>query len=359
MTLISTTDRARPSAAVAPAPGQTLPVPIAPHDTGLVAIAHAVLERHGRSFALAGRLLPRDRRDDAAIVYAFCRLVDDTADEADSPDQARAGLDQVQLWLRAGREHHEATAASPSPRVDLGPEARRVVDAFVEVCRRRGIDLGAAEELILGVRGDLGPVEFADDAELIRYGYRVAGTVGWMMCGVLGVTDAKALAQAIDLGVAMQITNICRDVRQDAGMGRVYLPATRLAAVGIAPGDLRRGAVDRAALAGVVRDLLALADVYYRSAAGAFAAIPLRARVAIVVASTLYRAIGRRLELRHGADPWHGRTVVPGWRKALLVVTSLLGSLRYGAWSRRPHQPALHRPLAGLPGAAVDPSARC
>ena len=313
---------------------------------GLVAVAHATLERHGRSFALAGRLLPRDRRDDAAIVYAFCRLVDDTADEADDPALARAGLDLLQRWLRSAPFEASTEASAELQALGLDGDGRRLVAAFVEVCQRRQVDLGAAEELIIGVRADLGHVEVQDDAELLRYGYRVAGTVGLMMCGVLGVKDPKALAQAIDLGVAMQITNICRDVREDAGMGRVYLPAQRLLAAGLTPAQLCAGDVDRAALASVVRDLLALADVYYRSAAGAFAAIPLRARVAIIVASGLYRAIGLRLLRRYAADSWHGRTVVPGWAKAVIVGRSLLRALRFGPWSRSPHRASLHRALA-------------
>lgn len=326
-----------------------------PANANLVAVAHAVLQRHGRSFALAGRLLPRDRRDDAAIVYAFCRLVDDTADDAETPELARAGLDVLGAWLRA-------PLGSPGPELSgrlrsagLDAQARELVAAFVAVCERRSIDLGAAEELIQGARGDLGHVEVADDAELLRYGYRVAGTVGWMMCGVLGVTDRTALAQAIDLGIAMQITNICRDVREDAGMGRVYLPATRLRAAGIEPGRLLRGDVDRVALGTVVRDLLSLADRYYQSAAGAFAAIPMRARIAIVVASAVYRAIGVRLLRRHGGDPWHGRTVVPTATRWALAALAIVGALRYGRRSRRRHRASLHGALAGLPGIEHTP----
>ena len=176
------------------------------------------------------------------------------------------------------------------------------------------------------------------------------------MCGVLGVTDKQALPFAIDLGVAMQLTNICRDVREDAGRGRVYLPATRLRAAGIDPERLPTGDIDRAKLAGVVRDLLALAERYYASADDAMRHIPWRSRLAILVASRIYRAIGRRL-LRHGADTWAGRTIVPWWEKGAWAAAGLFAALhpRVAGWvPSPPHERALHLGLEGLPGTDTD-----
>ncbi len=310
-------------------------------NSALVAQAHEVLDRHGRSFALAGRLLPAGVRDDAAVVYAFCRLVDDTADEAPSEAVARRELDVLQAEL-------------------LGEAPRRpLVRAYLDVCARAGIPAEAGAELLRGVRGDLDPVQLGDDRALLRYAYRVAGTVGLMMCGVLGVRDPAARAQAIDLGVAMQLTNICRDVREDAGRGRVYLPADRLRRHGVEP-DALLAETDgqptpsvRAATAAVVGELLALAERYYASAGTGVPAIPLRARLAIGAAARIYRAIGVRLLGRHRADPWHGRTVVPWWGRLL----ALVDGVRWGLLARRaPHTPALHDALRGLPGVVTDPT---
>jgi phytoene synthase len=175
----------------------------------------------------------------------------------------------------------------------------------------------------------------------------VAGTVGLMMCGVLGVRDPKALPFAIDLGVAMQLTNISRDVAQDADMGRVYIPATRLRALGIesSPSGLQ-AAPQRTGRA--VHDLLAMADRYYRSAHAGIAYIPWRACLAIRVASSVYRAIGVRL-IRLGCDPMSGRTVVPFTEKLWWAATAVWQNLRRSNAVPR-HRGGLHRSLQGLPG---------
>ena len=288
-----------------------------------------------RSFSFAGRFLPARARGDAAVVYALCRLIDDLADEAPSIDRADADLAELRAELE-GR-------AEPRP---LVVRARQVLE-------RTGTGIAPALHLMDGVCTDLRPVRVADDGELLQYAYQVASTVGLMMCGVLGVDDAEALPHAVDLGVAMQITNICRDVREDAANGRVYLPATRLAAAGTHTDALLGGEPDRGAVAIVVRDLLAMADEYYRSADAGMRYIPLRSRLAIVVASRVYRAIGLRLLRRHGGDAWHGRTVVPGSAKLVraLGAVAIMPSPKIAGWgARAPHDRALHRLLPAWPG---------
>ncbi|MCA9549582.1 MAG: phytoene/squalene synthase family protein [Myxococcales bacterium] len=297
----------------------------------------ATLAAGSKSFSFAARFLPAERRADAALLYAFCRWVDDLADEAPDPAEARARLDAVEAQLSAQE-----------------PELPQVAE-LVAMARRVGMDLAHARELVRGVRSDLGVVRVADDRALFRYCYRVAGTVGLMMCPVLGVRAEEALPFAVDLGVAMQLTNICRDVREDALRGRVYLPATRLAAAGVSQDGLlalapeRAGGVER-----VVQDLLLVAERYYHSAERGLRFIPARPRVAIAVASRVYREIGRRLIAR-GTPVLAGRTVVSGARKAFVAVGGVLGVLARAvavAWAR-PHAAELHLHLAGLPGADV------
>lgn len=311
----------------------------------VLAAAHyrSVLAAGSKSFSFASRFLPADRRDDAAVVYTFCRSVDDIADESSDPVQAGRELQAVRDEL-AG---HVA--------------ARSWVDAFVEVARRRSIDLRAAHHLIDGAESDLAGVRLADDGALIRYCYQVAGTVGLMMCGVLGVTDPEATPFAVDLGIAMQLTNILRDVREDALRGRVYLPEARLREHGLQPEDLLQGAGRpeshpsvAARLRPMVLELLELADRYYDSSVDGLRYIPARPRWAILVASRVYRQIGRRLARVHHADPLHGRTVVPGIEKlgAAAVALALGSSPRVLGWrTPRPRDRALHRGLGGLPGA--------
>ena len=299
--------------------------------------SHAVLAHHGRTFHLASHLLPLARRNDAAVVYSFCRQVDDLADEAPDAVVAHRELAEVRAELDG--------KASPRP----------WVSAFLDVAERRGIDLRIAEILIEAVLGDLGVVRVMHDDELRRYCYGVAGTVGLMMCGVLGVRDPAALPRAVDLGLAMQITNICRDVKEDAERGRVYLPADRLRRAGLEPSALLTGDLSpeqREALASVVSDLLALADTYYASADEGLRAIPMPARGAILVASRVYQGIGTRLLTRHSGDCWHGRTVVPMGRRVSLALRSILrlGLPRYWPGTiSRPHH-GLHGGLVGLPG---------
>lgn len=300
----------------------------------LLAESRAVLHRHARSFRIASWFLPEDRATDAAVVYAFCRLVDDTADEATDAASATSAL----AGLRAELEN----TLPPRPLVQL----------LRERCAALKLPLTPFHALIEGAVSDLDTVRMQDDPELLRYAWRVAGTVGWMMCGVLGVSDPRALPHAVDLGVAMQLTNIARDVAEDAKMGRIYLPIQRLRAVGVEPEQLLTGQADRKAVATVVCALLTEAERWYRSGRDGMAYIPWRSRLAIYVAASLYRGIGRRL-FRAGGDALQGRTILPLWERvscvALGIFTFFLDTLR----SARPHDLHLHQPLAGLPGIRI------
>lgn len=302
--------------------------------TDIVGESRDVLARHARSFKLASVFLPAAARDDAAVVYAFCRLADDLVDEA--PDRETGARDLAQL------DRELAGAEAPRP----------LVAAFLAITARRGIDLRSAQELLIGIGSDQGRVRVEDDAELLRYCYRVAGTVGLLMCGVIGVTRREAWPHAVDLGIGMQLTNICRDVLEDTGRDRVYVPAARLRAAGVDPEALIAGTADRARVATVVRDLLLLAERYYASADDGMRDIPLKSRLAILVASRVYRAIGRRL-LRNGADALAGRTIVPAWEKAWHLLAGLAAALHprvAGFVAAPPHDGSLHRGLEGLPG---------
>jgi phytoene synthase len=172
-----------------------------------------------------------------------------------------------------------------------------------------------------------------------------------MMCAVLGVRDRRGLQHAVDLGIAMQLTNICRDVKEDAAMGRVYLPADRLAAAGVEQAALVAGEADREAVAAVVAQLLELADHYYASADVGMRYIPWRPRLAIFVASRVYRAIGVRLRQRHACDALVGRTVVPFGAKVFWTLCALAAWFA-SLWPTRDQTPAhpklLHAHLGDL-----------
>lgn len=294
----------------------------------------AVLAAGSRSFNWASWFLSADRRDDAAVVYTLCRTIDDIADETEDTDEARRELDRISDELRGERE--------PSPLVAL----------FLDVARRRGFDVEPAMHLVEGARSDLEFVHVPDDIALLRYCYRVAGTVGLLMCGVLGVQSREARPFAVDLGIAMQLTNIVRDVAEDAARGRVYLPADRLAEAGTNPRQILEGEADRSRVARVVASLVREADGYYRSADRGMRFIPWRPRIAIHVASRVYREIGHRLLRRWGGDAFRGRTIISTPRKTWVTLKALGRALVVGLFGRSGdrHAADLHRGLDGLPG---------
>jgi len=302
----------------------------------VVVHSRAVLAHHARTFNLASVFLTPQQRDDAAVVYSFCRLIDDLIDEAQDPSEGLRQVEEIRAML------------------DRTVNPTALIAEFLSVADRCSIPLYAAKDLIDGVASDVGPVTFQNDDDLIRYGYSVAGTVGLMMCGVIGVTEDWALAHAIDLGIGMQITNICRDVMEDAQRGRVYVPAERLYLAGLSPDDLKQGDFDPTRIAPVVADLLRLADDYYRSGDHGMRAIPLRPRFAIVAASRVYRAIGTQLRMQN-YDVTAGRAVVPLWQKLAWVGASVGHAATAGIKLRRPHNAALHTPLLeSNPNAAVN-----
>ena len=275
-----------------------------------VSDSHAVLARHARSFSWAAIFLDSQQRDDAAVLYAFCRLADDLADETTDPNEALEGL----ATLRA-----ELVGALP---------ARPLVAATLEVFRRCDIDLDVAHDLLDGVGSDVSAVvALPDDETLLEYCYQVAGTVGLMMCGVMGVRDPEARGYAVDLGIAMQLTNLCRDVVEDAERKRVYLPDRRLRAAGTTPNLLLQGRALPAAVRAVVSDLLGLADERYLRGDQGLRFIPWRARLAVAAASRIYRAIGWKLR-RRGYDVFEGRTVVSPVEKIRWLLAGLVRACR-------------------------------
>lgn len=304
-------------------------------EESLAIASRDVLAHHARSFRWGAWFLPAGTHDEAAITYAFCRLVDDVVDEADSEELATEGVRQLEAELR-----NEITPST-------------LVAGFTEVMERGDGTLGPAFELIKGVRSDLGEQILKTPAELLTYCYRVAGTVGLMMCQVLQVNDKRALPHAVDLGIGMQLTNIARDVHEDAGRGRVYIPSEVLEGVGITSQQVIDGTADREKLAEAVEWLYELGERYYVSAELGMRFIPWRSRLAIFVASRTYRAIGVKLA-RRKFDAMAGRVVVSWYEKLFWVGHGIVGAFK--TLLSKPyynHRAELHRSLQGLPGCSA------
>lgn len=279
--------------------------------------AMALLARHGKSFRFAGRLLPRAMLEDAAGLYAFCRHVDDIADERSDDHLAAQDLAAIRAALSGN---------APAP--------DRATRAFLDLAAARAVPLEAALDLVDGVAGDIGPVSLADEAALDHYCYQVAGTVGLMMCPLIGVRDPKAAAPAKAMGMAMQMTNIARDVVEDASKARVYLPADWIGGAGpadiLSPPDEAAAARIRAAVA----RLLDRAELFYDAGYAGLGFIPRQPRLAIATAASVYRAIGLKIRAR-GCDVWQDRAVVGTGAKVAHALAGLRRLAGRGGGERR------------------------
>jgi phytoene synthase len=283
----------------------------------VLAACRAVLERHARTFALAARLLPRASRDRAAALYAYCRYVDDAIDGAARCDQHLA---LTELW----QELDAIYARRPVRRCD-----QRAFQALIRVCQ---IPVAYPRALVAGMAMDVEHTEYETLHDLLLYCHRVAGVVGLMMCHVFGVTRDAALMPAAQLGIAMQLTNICRDVAEDLALGRLYLPRALLRAHGVLPPPRHDQGVEAAAwlsqvgLRQVMTTLLDEADRYYRAGEQGIVALPFRAGLAVRAAGVLYAGIGDELR-RRDTDPSRGRAFVRAPRKGWLILRAVVRHL--------------------------------
>ena len=268
------------------------------------AACRALLRRGSKSFAAASLLLPRRVRTPAAALYGFCRMADDAVDLADDPHAV------ADLRRRLALAYQGAPFDSPIDR------------AFAQVARRHAIPRELMEALLEGFAWDAEGRRYPSLSALNAYAARVAGTVGAMMTLLMGARSPEALARACDLGVAMQLTNIARDVGEDARNGRLYLPLDWLEEAGVDPQALLADPRPSAELAAVIARLLRHAEALYARAELGIPLLPRDARAAIRAAALIYADIGRRLE-RRGFDSVTGRAFVPGLRKLWLIARAL------------------------------------
>lgn len=277
-------------------PRQTEPDPLA-----------AVLARHGRTFAFASRWLPRDRRRAVVVLYAFCRTLDDLVDEPGPGRTPAAALDELAAW----RAWFQSGQRGLAPRAALGASLAEVQDAY-------HIPVACFLDLLDGLAADATAREIIDVAQLRYYCYQVAGTVGIAMAHVLGACSPPALAAAEQLGSAMQLTNILRDVGEDLAAGRLYLPREELARVGSSRSHLTdllvadRGPDD--IFRALMRRLVARAYAWYDRGLAGIMLLPADCQVAILVAGRLYRRILTVIE-RNDYDVLRRRAATTGLEK--------------------------------------------
>jgi len=281
----------------------------------------AAIKHGSRSFHAASRLLPRRLRDPALALYAFCRLADDAVDLQQEKADAVLRLHERLDLAYAGRPRN-----APADR------------AFAAVIADFDIPRALPEALLEGLAWDAEGRSYADIEGLRAYSARVAAAVGAMMCVLMRERRGDVLARACDLGVAMQLTNIARDVGEDAAEGRLYLPLRWMEAEGIDPDSFLARPATSPALQRLVARLLREADGLYHRAEAGIAALPVDCRPGIYAARLIYAGIGGAVR-RKGCDPFaaRARTTAPqklGWLG--------LAGLRAGASTVMPRSALLY-----------------
>ena len=233
-----------------------------------------ITRSNSRTFHLASAFLPREKRRAARALYAFCRSTDDMIDETRVPAQSN----EVLVHWRARLSSLHLAADDPIPL------------AWADAQTRFRIPRGYADQLISGVSRDLSQTRYETFDELTEYCYGVASTVGLMVMHIVGFRDQDALPYAVKLGIALQLTNILRDVGEDWHAGRLYLPLDELAAFGLTTRDIAAGRVDDRWRA-FMRFQMARIEGFYEESNPGIAMLSADGRFAIAAATELYRAI--------------------------------------------------------------------
>lgn len=254
-----------------------------------------------KTFFAASRLLPSRVRGPAIALYAFCRVADDAIDFSDDRVTALAALNERLRRVYAG-----------------DPMAYEPDRALAAVVQEFNLPLELVAALLEGFEWDAEGRRYETIEDLEAYSARVAGSVGAMMAVVMRTRGEQALARACDLGVAMQLTNIARDVGEDARFGRLYLPLAWMREAGLDPEAWLQHPVFDARIASVIGRLINAADVLYQRSEHGIGQLPRDCRPAIRAARLVYAEIGRELE-KAGLDSINHRAVVSGKRKLALL----------------------------------------
>ena len=290
-----------------------------------------VMNLHAKSFSWAARFLSSTSRRDAAKLYAFARFADDLADEESLGDYANRmrQLDELE-WAVLHPE--------------LGKELAHQVGAML---LSNGISADVIRTFMVSLRQDAAPRHVQTTEELLEFAYGVAGTVGQMMCPILGVAP-QGESYAVALGLAMQLTNIARDVVEDAARGRCYIPAQW----GVDAQTLHAPQTAMQAVRSfkMIEKILHIADEFYAYALQGLTAIPPDNRRAIRIAAALYRGIGRKI-LANGAECyWLGRSSLGRIEKIKLIVACYMSPEQIPTITVRDRVVQAQRHLTRIPG---------
>ena len=254
------------------------------------------LEKHGKSFYWASFFLPNKSKDAASQLYSICRYFDDLADESSTDQSEKLIYEFEQIYSKA--EHP--------------------INRFF---KKNNIPIAILGDLIQGLIRDQKLVRIKTEKDLIEYSYQVAGTVGLMMQPLILVKNKEANKHAVDLGIAMQLTNIARDIYEDAIMNRVYLPKEWLGETSIE--QLKNSLHEiQPQMGQILRKLVNLSEIYYQNGFSGMKYIPLKTRLAIFFAAKIYRAIGIKLK-NNNYSYSKKRVYLNKFNKIWVTITSL------------------------------------
>jgi len=290
-------------------------------------IFHQTLKKHAKSFYFAGLLLDKQTLHDASVLYAFCRQLDDAADIEDMSEKS-VKLQQLVTDYRTDHSQNEINIA------------------FKELKKQYQLNNRFIDDLILGVSSDLQFKQPKDLKELIFYSYQVAGTVGGLMARILGTTNEKAWRFAIDLGIGMQLTNISRDVKEDALNNRIYLPQDQLGS------DIDATTIlnpeYKTKVYHVTKEILTTADKYYQSGFNGIYYIPKKNKFSILIAGMLYQSIGNKV-LNNNEKFLKQRVYLTLFEKIIILIKEYLKQTKTLNQAEPHHQTQmLHQPYLNL-----------
>ena len=257
-----------------------------------------------KSFNWAGFFLPKDTYEECSKLYAFCRVLDDVADTNQNLKIKKERFNELKEVFK-----EIETLKNNDLQSSTFEKNKVVISDMIVISEYKKIPDIVIKDLVDGVESDLKEkIQFNTVKELLVYSYRVAGTVGLMMAKILNVSDKRALKGAIDLGIAMQLTNISRDVVEDYKMNREYIKD-----------DFEN-----------IKSTLKLADMFYESSFSSLKKIPIRYRFAIIVARRVYRQIGREIIKKKNIENYRrsGKIYVDNFGKITQTILSFIDFIK-------------------------------
>lgn len=265
-----------------------------------------IFKKNAKTFYLASLFFSKQKQKEVEILYNFCRYVDDLGDLLLNEKKSKKRLDEVIKSLKKKESNVS------------------FVCEFIKLMKQYNIKTKIPVQLVEGVLSDLNNVYIKNNKELFEYSYRVAGTVGLMMCSLMNINEKRLFKHAIELGIAMQLTNIARDVREDLEINRIYIPNLIILKN---VRDYKKIIIDKEIQKKVSSKVIKLiedSEKLYNQAAGGIIDLPINFRFVILFASNLYREIGKQI-LKEPLSIWEKRVYITKIKKVIIFFRTMIG----------------------------------